>query len=380
MIHPVAQVWFTVLSTVNPVFGVKFNVADIWADTVLRAIIIVVGSVLAGFIFDKLGARLMLMLAGKTETDLDDKIVAVLHKPIFWTVFLAGASWAVHSLNLANPAPYIILGLVKTVAVFIWMGALSKIGSILLTWLSERQADFNVVQPRTMPLFDIAAKVMVYGGGMYALMLSWKINVAGWLASAGILGLAIGFAAKDTLANLFAGVFILADAPYKLGDYIVIESGERGKVVEIGMRSTRILTRDDIEIVVPNSAIANGKIINESGPVFQRRIRIKVGVSYDSDIDLVEKTLREVALSNKDVATNPAPRVRFRAFGDSSLDYELLVWVDDPEWRGRIKHELNTATFKAFAAAEIAIPFPQRDVHMISESPEPQQTPEGKKS
>jgi len=370
MVHYLSQVWSTAFPVVAPVFGVKFNIADIWADTVLRAIIIVVGSVLAGFIFDKLGARLMLMLAGKTETDLDDKIVAVLHKPIFWTVFLVGATWAVYALNLAKPVPYIIHGLIKTVAVFIWMGAMSRISSILLTWLSERQADFNVVQPRTMPLFDIAAKVVVYGGGMYALMLSWNINVAGWLASAGILGLAIGFAAKDTLANLFAGVFILADAPYKLGDYIVIESGERGKVVEIGMRSTRILTRDDIEIVVPNSAIANGKVINESGPVYQRRIRIKVGVSYDSDIDLVEKVLHEVAKGNSDVSKHPEPRVRFRSFGDSSLDYELLVWVADPEWRGRVKHELNTATFKGFAAAGIAIPFPQRDLHMIPPSPE----------
>ncbi len=379
MVHYLSQVWSTAFPVVAPVFGVKFNIADIWADTVLRAIIIVVGSVLVGFLFDKLGARLMLMLAGKTETDLDDKIVAVLHKPIFWTVFLVGATWAVYALNLAKPVPYIIHGLIKTVAVFIWMGAMSRISSILLTWLSERQADFNVVQPRTMPLFDIAAKVVVYGGGMYALMLSWNINVAGWLASAGILGLAIGFAAKDTLANLFAGVFILADAPYKLGDYIVIESGERGKVVEIGMRSTRILTRDDIEIVVPNSAIANGKVINESGPVYQRRIRIKVGVSYDSDIDLVEKTLHEVAKGNSDVSKHPEPRVRFRSFGDSSLDYELLVWVADPEWRGRVKHELNTATFKGFAAAGIAIPFPQRDLHMIPPSPEENPKPQEKK-
>jgi len=357
----------------SALFAVSFDAGDIWADPILRSIIIVVGSVVVGFLFDKLVARLLLMLAGKTETDLDDKIVAVLHKPIFWSVFLGGAAWAVFVLNLPTPTPYIVNGIIKTVAVFIWISALSKIGSIFLAWISDRQADIKVVQPRTMPLFDIAVKVVVIGGGIYALMLSWDINVTGWLASAGILGLAIGFAAKDTLANLFAGVFILADAPYKLGDYIVIQTGERGKVVEIGMRSTRILTRDDIEIVVPNSAIANGKIVNESGPVIKRRIRIKVGVSYDSDIDLVERTLREVATGNTDVARDPAPRVRFRAFGDSSLDYELLVWVDDPEWRGRVKHELNTATFKAFKEAGIDIPFPQRDVHMIANGDEEKQ-------
>ncbi len=354
-------------SAIDPmaVFAAGVDLAGLWVNPVIRYILIVVGAVLAGLLFDKLVAKFLLMLAGKTETDLDDKIVEVLHKPIFWSVFLGGAAWAVTVLSLPSPAPYFLEGTIKTAAVIIWISALSKVGSIFLAWLSERQDRFKVVQPRTMPLFDIAVKVVVIGGGFYALLLSWDINVTGWLASAGILGLAIGFAAKDTLANLFAGVFILADAPYKLGDYIVIQSGERGKVVEIGMRSTRILTRDDIEIVVPNSSIANGKIINESGPVFKRRIRIQVGVSYDSDIDLVERVLLEVATGNADVSAEPEPRVRFRSFGDSSLDFELLVWVADPEWRGRVQHELNSAVFKAFKAAGVEIPFPQRDVHII---------------
>ena len=161
------------------VFAVSFDVGEIWADPWQRAIIIVVGSVLAGFVFDKLVARLLLMLAGKTETDVDDKIVAVLHKPIFWSVFMGGAAWAVSVLNLAKTPMYIIIGIIKTVAVFVWISALSKIGSIFLAWVSERQDKFNVVQPRTMPLFDIAVKIVVFGGGMYALMLSWNINVTG---------------------------------------------------------------------------------------------------------------------------------------------------------------------------------------------------------
>jgi len=357
----------------------SIDINEIWADPYMRAGIIVIGAVLAGFLFDRLVARMLMLLAGKTETDVDDKIIEVLHKPIFWSVFMGGAAWAIFELKLTRPVPYIVNGLIKTVAVFIWISAFSKIGTIFLEWLAEKQDEYRVVQPRTLPLFDIAVKMVIIGGGIYALMLSWNLNVTGWLASAGILGLAIGFAAKDTLANLFAGVFILADAPYKLGDYIVLDAGERGKVVEIGMRSTRILTRDDIEIVVPNSAIAAGKIINESGPVFKRRIRISVGVSYSSDIDLVEKVLMEVALGNSEVTDHPEPRVRFREFGDSSLNYQLLVWVDDPELRGRVMHQLNTATFKAFQANGIEIPFPQRDLHMIPpEGDSPASTPKPK--
>jgi small-conductance mechanosensitive channel len=196
-------------------------------------------------------------------------------------------------------------------------------------------------------------------------LLAWNINVTAWLASAGILGLAISFAAKDTLANLFAGVFILADAPYKLGDYIVLDTGERGEVTHIGIRRTRLLTRDDVEITIPNSIMGNVKITNEAGgPHESYRIRIQVGVAYGSDIDQVHTVLEEVAREHPEVMQTPSPRVRFRAFGDSSLDHELLCWVEKPVRRGLVSHLPYTEIYKRFIAEGIEIPFPQRDVHL----------------
>ncbi len=343
----------------------------LWAEPWIKAVAITLGAALAGLIFDKIVARFLVLLTRKTRTDIDDQVVDVLHNPIRWSVTLGGAWWAILVLQLPKPAPFILFGVVKTMAVVIWIRALLKIGTIFLTALSKAQDRLTIVQPRTLPLFDIAVKVVVIGGGLYALMLAWNINVTGWLASAGILGLAIGFAAKDTLANLFAGVFILADAPYKLGDYVVLGSGERGKVIDIGMRSTRILTRDDVEIVVPNSSIANGKVINESGgPATHMRIRIKVGVAYGSDIDHVRSVLLKVAQDDPEIMDDPYPRVRFRNFGDSSLDFELLCWIDQPEWRGRILDKLNTTVYKRFEDESIQIPFPQRDVHFFREEAE----------
>jgi small-conductance mechanosensitive channel len=202
---------------------------------------------------------------------------------------------------------------------------------------------------------------------LYFVLLAWNINVTAWIASAGILGLAISFAAKDTLANLFAGVFILADAPYTLGDFIVLQSGERGEVTHIGIRSTRILTRDDVEITIPNSIMGNVKIINETGgPSEKYRIRIKVGVAYGSDIDKVQSLLSNVAESHPEVCQTPSPRVRFRTFGDSSLDHELLCWVEKPVMRGRVSHALNTEVYRRFLEEGIEIPFPQRDIHIRS--------------
>jgi MscS family membrane protein len=197
-----------------------------------------------------------------------------------------------------------------------------------------------------------------------------NINVTAWIASAGIVGLALSFAAQDTLSNLFAGVSIAADAPYKTGDFINLETGERGMVTHIDLRSTRILTPDDIEISIPNGVIGNSKIVNEAGgPSATHRIRIPIGVAYGSDIDQVMEVLSDIAVKHTEVCSAPEPRVRFRKFGDSSLDFELLCWISQPVDRGRLIHEINCAIYKSFATENISIPFPQRDLHVRSMPP-----------
>ena len=138
-------------------------------------------------------------------------------------------------------------------------------------------------------------------------------------------------------------------------------------VTQIGFRSTRLLTRDDVEITVPNGIIGNGKIINEAGgPSEKHRIRAAVGVAYGSDIDKVIAVLEKVARDHEGVCKDPEPKVRFRAFGESSLDFELLCWIEQPVNRGRVGHEINCAIYKAFRDSGIEIPFPQRDLYLKS--------------
>ena len=183
------------------------------------------------------------------------------------------------------------------------------------------------------------------------------------------MGLAVGFAAQDTLSNLFAGVFIIADAPYQVGDFIVLDSGERGKVQHIGLRSTRILTRDDMEITIPNSVMGGAKITNETaGPSSRRRLKIPAGVAYGSDVDKVRESLLKAAGDVPTVCKEPEPRVRFRALGESSLNFELLCWIPEPVLRGEMTDALLVAIYKRFAQDGIEIPFPQRDLH-IKEMP-----------
>tara|TARA_Y100000817_G_C16719972_1_gene483158 strand:- start:219 stop:821 length:603 start_codon:yes stop_codon:yes gene_type:complete len=196
-------------------------------------------------------------------------------------------------------------------------------------------------------------------------MLSWNIDVTAWIASAGIISVVIGLAAKDTLGNLFAGIFIMADSPYKEGDYINLDTGERGYVRHIGTRSTRILTRDDIEITIPNSVIATSKIINESGgPHEKERIRITLDVAYGTDIETVKKIMMDIALSSENVCDKPEPRVRFRNFGESGLNLQLLCWIEKPEKRGFVIDELSSNIYNSFNDNQITIPFPQRTLHI----------------
>ena len=193
------------------------------------------------------------------------------------------------------------------------------------------------------------------------------ISLTAVFASAGIVGLALALAARETIANFFGGINILVDRPFRTGDYIILDSGERGEVVEVGLRSTRINTRDDVQISIPNSVITDAKIINESVPKNRFRVRIKIGVAYGSDVDQVEKLLLQTAKSNQLVTLLPEPRVRFREFGDSALEFELLCWAYKPDIKGKLMHQLNRDIYKAFNAAGITIPFPQREVHVIKD-------------
>ena len=164
-------------------------------------------------------------------------------------------------------------------------------------------------------------------------------------------------------------MFILADAPYRIGDFIILDSGERGRVTHIGLRSTRLLTRDDIEVTVPNAVMGNTKIINETaGPHEKERIRIKIACAYGSDIEQVKKVLFETAVQHDGICSHPEPRVRFRAFGPSGLELELLGWIDEPVLRGRITDALNTEVYRRFNEEKIEIPYMKQDVY-IKEMP-----------
>jgi small-conductance mechanosensitive channel len=137
-------------------------------------------------------------------------------------------------------------------------------------------------------------------------------------------------------------------------------------VVKVGVRSTTLLTRDEVLVTVPNSVLNATRVTNESAPGRRRRVRVPIGVAYGTDIDAFEELLVDIALAESLVLDAPKPRMRFRRFGDSALEYELLCWVNGPTRAARARHELNRAIYHALVDAGIEIPYPRSDVTLRS--------------
>jgi len=342
------------------------HVEDLLSEySVLRSICIMLGALIASWIAEVVICRTLAAAASKTATEIDDKLIATLRRPIFLSVLFYGLSWALDPLELPSKATSAIHSFLITGAVLIWAGVSFRISALMLEAMSDRANAHSILQQRTVPLFSMFLKGLTFGLAVYFIFLAWDIDVTAWLASAGIIGLAVGFAAQDTLANLFAGIFIIADAPYKIDDFIVLDDGTRGRVTRIGIRSTRVLTLDDVEITIPNSVIGGSMIINEAGgPSLKQRVAVAVDAAYGADVDVVRSVLLSCTDDLVGVCKKPEPTTRFRAFGASGLAFELLVFVEDPLDRDKILDVLHERVYKAFNKANLEIPFSKHDLYL----------------
>lgn len=334
---------------------------------IIKALIVFLLYIFLAKTVDMLSDRVIRRLAGYTRSRLDDRLLELLHRPIFFTVIVIGAVHSIEILNVSERVVYYVHGILFTVLAVIWAFCIVRISRLIIGETIDKVRDITGLSNELAPLVENVWTVLIIVGSVMFVLSIWKIDITPLVASAGIAGVAVALAAKDTLANFFGGISIFVDKPYKIGDYIVLDKGERGEVVSIGIRSTRIKTRDDVLISIPNSIIANTKIINESAPVPNFRIRVPVSVAYGTDIDKVENILLEIAQRNENVQQTPEPRVRFRAFGESSLNFELLCWTKEPAIRGRTVHEINKVIYNRFNEEDITIPFPHRTVYLREE-------------
>jgi small-conductance mechanosensitive channel len=228
-----------------------------------------------------------------------------------------------------------------------------------------------------MPGLEPAGVVLVskIGGlAIIALVVLIGIDVVGLDLTAlkffsGALGLAVGFGLQKTFGNLIAGLILLMDRLIKPGDVIVV-GDTFGWVNRIGVRAVSVLTRDGKEHLIPNELLMTERVENWSYSDQKVRVHIAVGVAYDSDIALVEALLLDSALAAPRVLREPPPVCWLEKFGESSVDFDLIVWIDDPEQgTGNVRSDILKSVWHSFAAHGIAIPFPQRDIRVTMASP-----------
>jgi len=195
----------------------------------------------------------------------------------------------------------------------------------------------------------------------------WGIAIGPLLAGLGVAGIAVALALQPALANIFSGASVILDKSIKVGDLIYLDSETKGRVLKVGLRSTKILTFDNELIIVPNSKIADSKIQNIGEPEPKTRVVIPFGVAYGSDVGKVKKVVMTEIKKVKNFIDEPEPVVRFREMADSSLNFKAYFYVNSFINRFAAIDEANTRIYNALNKNKINIPFPQMDVHLKKE-------------
>jgi small-conductance mechanosensitive channel len=277
-----------------------------------------------------------------------DRLSALAQMPI---VSLAGGP--------VTPAS-LLTGLLIVVASYLLAGLA---GRAVLRLLERREVGHGA----RFALAKITRYAIVLVGALVAVT-SLGIRLDALLAASTVVLVGIGFGLQNIAQNFVSGLILLIERPVARGDFIRIGQ-VFGSVMDVGMRATRVVTRDEVAIIVPNSELITAQVVNHSVPTTNLRITVRVGVAYGSDAARVREVLLGVAQADPELLKEPAPEVRLDDFGDSSLDFSLLVWIRNPREDLRAASRLRFAIAAAFRAEGIEIPFPQRDVHLKPAAP-----------
>jgi small-conductance mechanosensitive channel len=294
----------------------------------------------------------------------NEKIFPIIRKALFYGLILVIGTYLIRLFDIEL--------LEKSFDAFIIILLASPATDFLHLFLSYLERHFTGKNDTKIDdiVFDLLNKFA--GAAIYAIAIIMALDILGvnvmpFIAGAGIVGIAIGFAAKDTLSNLIAGVLLILDRPFEVGDRIEVWSAPTGSatwgdVIDIGLRATKIKTTDNIVIVIPNNEIMKRDIVNYTIITSKIRIRINIGIAYDADLKKAKETISSVAETAKWVAEEPPPKVVVRNFGESSVDLQLRVWINDARRRMDVIDYITDAVKEAFDSQGIEIPYPKRDI------------------
>jgi len=331
---------------------------------ILASLAILLLSYLAARLVSFLMGRLLTRAATRTSTSLDDRLLQALQRPVTYVLFVAGARLAMEWLPLnerwagrANRGLFILTVALLTLAAI-------RAYAILLHWYATESGRVAEDGPARefRPLFSKLGNVVIVLMALVTVLQNLGVNVESLVLSLGVGSLAVGLAAKDTLANMFAGFTIMLDRPFRLGDRIQLSSGEVGDVEAIGMRVTRLRTLDDTVLVVPNSMLVQDRIVNRNRPTRHITTRLDVGVAYGTNLTRAKAVLVESALASPYVEPERPPVALVTQFAESSVSLRLVFWAKDYAEQGLALSSVHEEVYRRFAAEGIEIPFPVRRV------------------
>jgi small-conductance mechanosensitive channel len=361
------------VSHFGKIFGIYDNflpepLDNRWGAFLITVLIwVAIGLLLIAIVLPTAGRR-----AKTTENVIDDTIVELVKGPVFAIIVIFGAFSSLGILGLDRDIMS-VLGTVYGVLII-----------LLLTWVSYHifrrvliqygkslaRKTKSTLDDRLVPIIDKIGAVVIVIVGFVFVIQYFGYDITFFIAGLGVLGLIIAFAAQDTLSNFFSGIHIMLDRPFSVGDRLVLESGETCRVLDVGLRSTKLydISAHNI-IILPNNKVASMKILNETRPDERSRARVDVGVECEADVQKVERLLLEIASSHPNVLKDEgsAPFVRFLEFGDSSLNFMVKCWVDKLTNKGKVESDLRTEINRRFAEEGIDIPFPLTVVKLQQE-------------
>ena len=305
-----------------------------------------------------------------TATDLDDRILLRITPPASMLVVFAGLYIAIQVLPLPEKALIAASGGVFIITIAILTNIAWRAMDELLLWYAGRMSDSgrSGLDRQLLPLAEKLGTIFLIGTALIIGLKHFNYDILSLVTALGIGSLAIGLAAKDTLANMISGFTLMIDRPFRLGDRIQLSGGQTGDVLDIGLRSTRIKTLDNQLLIIPNSDLCNTILTNQAFPDLRAKGRINIGVAYGSDPELVKTLLVAVALEVAEVLQDPPPEAYFTAFGDSALQMALFFWVDEYPKLFPTVDKVNSLILCRFSEQKIEIPFPTREIRMKAES------------
>ncbi len=300
-------------------------------------------------------------LVSGTRTSLDDEVLKAIRGPIRVLIVLIGLYFAFKTLdNLSSSVVEMLDTLATIVLILVAAYFVSNLVKAMLRWYSRDVAPRTGSQldDQLIPFFEKLITAVIYILAFLLIMSLFGIEITALVASLGVAGIAVALAAQETLSNVFGAFAILTDRPYKVGDRLFIQGIGQGDVVDIGLRSTRLRTRNDEVLVIPNQQMASTEIINLSMPDARLRVLIKVGISYKSDVDRATAIMEEIAAANAAVAKDPVPRAYVSGLGDFAIEITMLVWLTDYMKDYIVPDEIYRQILVRFREADIDITYP----------------------